>query len=1068
MNAVLSLAFVALGNGFVVGECPPVTPSPDWKGDIAFPYDPFRRDGDMQDPGWIKFAIRTCDPTTVFFQDSGKYLFHHDFAAAQLPPFVGMSRADFDRVTLFAAGQQAVLGAVLMPPWGLGSSEYPVLEYGIQLVRNDPYAAQEVVDYVTLVRGHVTGDPGMRFFYFPTFEQLASARANAAFLEANGIIVSSTDRWIDGNRVHSPGWALGVLKFFPANEVTEAFRAGALTAADILLTDGIPADTPLVAGIVSLAAVTPNSHVVILANTFQMPLVHLALEADVTRARALVGRRIVLRAYPTYGVSLLETEGLITEEQAAEILALKRRAALKLSPIARLGSYGGATDALTPADVRYFGGKASNFGFLRRSIPSHSAVAAAISFDLWTEFLDQTSPWGNTLREHIAEVLGTYSYPPADMRAFADDMDALRELFKNDGATRFTAAHEAAIIALLQDPAFGFDPAMNIRFRSSTNVEDTEQFTGAGLYDSYSGCLADDLDGDTAGPCLCDPAEPKERGVFRAIRKVFASFYNDAAVLERLRFGVAENEVGMALLVHHSFPDAIELANGVATLTKQSWGAYMTLVTQLGAVPVTNPEQDAIPEEVAASVYGASTYVYLVRASNLVQLGATVMEWQKDYKDLTQLLIAVSDRYAAETGKTDYVLDFEYKKVAPEGRLEVKQVREIPQPDETPAITPFLLNQPAAFETFQGEAADVFGNHRLKSRWTFQTRSMWLTAENLRQSIYTRVSLEYTDACEIMRRSGLLAEFPSARSSFDGTNATDQWKFDDLANPRSYTLTTASIPTLVSAAECPILTVGDFGGGRPPVQVVYQKPVMALDPYTDPAFEPTPTTAETILLSPPLPPPGLHEALQARTFTHHDGLNTVTIETQFYWQLAPSGPIAGYTAPLTRWVQTVITGLTTAPITLRGYFSQTMRPQHHNFSESFVFEPRLEPGISPQTLEELAAKDIHLIYVHAPWGPEGESVVLYLGADEAGHACACATPRFIRGDANGDGAVDVSDPVFLLRHLFGAGDPPLAWRAGDGNKDETITIADPVYVLQYLFDDGAPPSAPFPDAGCSE
>ena len=66
-------------------------------------------------------------------------------------------------------------------------------------------------------------------------------------------------------------------------------------------------------------------------------------------------------------------------------------------------------------------------------------------------------------------------------------------------------------------------------------MEDAEQFTGAGLYDSFSGCLDDDLDGDGTGPSCCDGTEPNERGVFRAIKKVYASFYNDNALLERLR-----------------------------------------------------------------------------------------------------------------------------------------------------------------------------------------------------------------------------------------------------------------------------------------------------------------------------------------------------------------------------------------------------------------------------------------------------------------------------------------------------------------------------------------------------
>ena len=73
----------------------------------------------------------------------------------------------------------------------------------------------------------------------------------------------------------------------------------------------------------------------------------------------------------------------------------------------------------------------------------------------------------------------------------------------------------------------------------------------------WSGCVLYDTDNNDTGPSHCDPDEPEERGVFRAMRKVYASFYNLNAYLERLRHGVNESEVGMALLVHHSYPDDI-------------------------------------------------------------------------------------------------------------------------------------------------------------------------------------------------------------------------------------------------------------------------------------------------------------------------------------------------------------------------------------------------------------------------------------------------------------------------------------------------------------------------------
>ena len=60
---------------------------------------------------------------------------------------------------------------------------------------------------------------------------------------------------------------------------------------------------------------------------------------------------------------------------------------------------------------------------------------------------------------------------------------------------------------------------------------------------------------------------------------------------------------------------------------------------------------------------------------------------------------------------------------------------------------------------------------------------------------------------------------------------------------------------------------------------------------------------------------------------------------------------------------TTITGLTTSPIVLTGYYSQTYRPQHHNFSNDYIFDPWLEPGISATTLNELQAANIRLLFI---------------------------------------------------------------------------------------------------------
>ena len=943
-----------------------IKPSPYWKNQISHPNEPFRVVGtSANDPDWVKFTILLSpyDSNTVYFQDSREYTFHYNFATEQLEPFVGMSRSEYDQVTLYEQGQRAVLGAVIMPPTGGYPAPPAPPEYGIQFVRLDPYTREEIVEMFNVVKAGIIADPGVQALYFPSYEQLATAEANRDWFESQGIALGSTGRWAEGNACYSQGWALGELKFFPGDQIAGAYLAGDLLPGDILLTDGVPAEVPFVAGIISLLPSTPNSHVAILAKTYGVPFCHVALVEDANRAQQLVGHKIVLRVFDMYSgnnVRLIDVEGILDEATIAEILALKAPPVLNIPPMAHYGAYSAPAEGLLPSDIQYFGGKAANFGIVRTAVPGNSPVAAAFSFDLWNEFLDQNLGGGNTLREEIAARLSGYTYPPSHMAALSADLAAIREgLFKNTYVTSFTQAQKDAVISVLQDPNYGYDPNSKIRFRSSTNVEDSNQFTGAGLYDSYSGCLADDLDGDSTGPCICDPNRPRERGVFRAIRRVFASFYNDNAFLERLRHDVNETDVGMALLVHHSFPDEFELANGVAILTKWYKTWRIELVTQLGATSVSNPGDGSIPEEVSVYVSSYGTYPELVRQSNLVPLGATVMDWQDDYNDLAELLVAVGEDYNNVTGQDYFLLDLEYKKLAcggaalPAGGLVVKQVREIPRPDTTQRITTFLVNEPVEFRTFQGECSDIFANHRLKSKWLFETQSLWLTPKNLEDCFYSSAALEYLADNRILVMSGAPPLWPKAFHNSAGTNrvnTVDGWFMHHLANPRACELHTNLIPTEVKVDESPILTLRDIEWVT--LGIEYNEPVLTWE-WTGPNT----TTTDLICLR-PCPEPQAGDLLQQRYLEVPKG---PSISTTFYWPPDP-GAAAGYTAPLSRWVETVIRGYTSEPIVLHGWYSQTYRPEHHNFAEHFIFEPRLEEGISRQILDELSAKDIRLIH----------------------------------------------------------------------------------------------------------
>lgn len=85
-------------------------------------------------------------------------------------------------------------------------------------------------------------------------------------------------------------------------------------------------------------------------------------------------------------------------------------------------------------------------------------------------------------------------------------------------------------------------------------------------------------------------------------------------------------------------------------------------------------------------------------------------------------------------------------------------------------------------------------------------------------------------------------------------------------------------------------------------------------------------------------------------------------------------------------------------------------------------------------------------------------------------ALCCSFPlkaqgEFIRGDVNGDGGLDLGDPVATLLHLFAGAPAPACEDAADSDDDGIVEIPDAIVTLGYLFLRGAPPREPFPRCG---
>lgn len=85
-----------------------------------------------------------------------------------------------------------------------------------------------------------------------------------------------------------------------------------------------------------------------------------------------------------------------------------------------------------------------------------------------------------------------------------------------------------------------------------------------------------------------------------------------------------------------------------------------------------------------------------------------------------------------------------------------------------------------------------------------------------------------------------------------------------------------------------------------------------------------------------------------------------------------------------------------------------------------------------------------------------------------GSTCFVSPRRFRRGEANSDGAIDISDPIALLIYLFLGHEEPACLDAGDVNDDGVLNVTDVIHLLNFMFQGGPPPRPPYDAYGIDE
>jgi hypothetical protein len=72
------------------------------------------------------------------------------------------------------------------------------------------------------------------------------------------------------------------------------------------------------------------------------------------------------------------------------------------------------------------------------------------------------------------------------------------------------------------------------------------------------------------------------------------------------------------------------------------------------------------------------------------------------------------------------------------------------------------------------------------------------------------------------------------------------------------------------------------------------------------------------------------------------------------------------------------------------------------------------------------------------------------------------TVDFVRGDANADSTVNITDPIFVLLYLFRGGTCPTCLDSADADDNGAVQITDAIVLLNCLFGGGGPLPPPTP------
>jgi hypothetical protein len=503
---------------------------------------------------------------------------------------------------------------------------------------------------------------GDSLYFHPTsqtIEQLAKTLPSS-------VKIITTDELYAGVDYQPLNLATGMGKLVFITAASLAAETTYISFRDIVVLDEVPNDISVTAGIITQMFQTPLAHINVLSQNRKTP--NMALRGAFTNStlRSLEGKWVKL----TVGISdwsITEVAPAVADsfwdKNRPETVGIPNidttvtdlRDAEKVLDIAGKG-LGPALKAALPA----FGGKASHFSAFPHmdssKVPYIKAFVVPVYY--YCQFMKQNG-FDKKVDAFLADSTFTHDAATRDAK-----LGELRD------SMLVAPIDQTFITALMAKITAEYPITINMRFRSSTNAEDLDGFTGAGLYTSESG----------------NPN--KVKSISNAIRTVWASVWRFRAFEERSYRNIDHKAVAMALLCHHAAPD--EEAQGVA-ITANPYDPTgvepaFYINAQAGSASVVLPDQRITSDQFIYYYAMTGQPTYYIARSNLISDTTHVLT-KDQVRKLGIALEAIHEFFLPLYGKDKtkfYGMDTEFKFDQPVGDpngkpvLYMKQCRPYP------------------------------------------------------------------------------------------------------------------------------------------------------------------------------------------------------------------------------------------------------------------------------------------------------------------------------------------------------------------------------------------------------